>query len=346
MPPIRISNNEGKACDAVVKVLEKRTCETRADIRHPERDLVGPPVDLRLKLGVQEYAIEHTRIEPFENQIKSALVSREISDYIERSLSGRLPGPMYYELHVPPDVCLPEKKDKRNQALRNLADWIQKNAQVMHERNIGRTVPAYSPYHVISPYCWPDDCIKRKPMGFNCAVELLRWPHAVPIRRKPGCIVTRLINPNELEDLRTTRIRRAFSDKFPKLACCKAEGARTVLVMENRDLALTRFDLVGNQLPELLAEHSDQPDEIYLLETWTNLWWVFLMKRDDKHWPSEGMPKWGQPIYHPENLPTAGLPDWYRDAFQLDDLYTPYLPREWIPATFKKDELEDMTLLQ
>lgn len=35
MSPEHISNNEGKACDAVVKVLEKRTGETRTDFRHP-----------------------------------------------------------------------------------------------------------------------------------------------------------------------------------------------------------------------------------------------------------------------------------------------------------------------
>ena len=40
-------NNEGKVCDAVVRFLEMRTGETRTDIRHPENDGVGPPVDLR-----------------------------------------------------------------------------------------------------------------------------------------------------------------------------------------------------------------------------------------------------------------------------------------------------------
>ena len=71
---MRNKNYEGKACDAVVKAIEKRTSKIRAHIRHPEVDRIGPPVDLRLKIGNQEYAIEHTLIEPFENQIKMEVI--------------------------------------------------------------------------------------------------------------------------------------------------------------------------------------------------------------------------------------------------------------------------------
>ena len=46
-----IPDNEGKTCDAVVRLLEKLTGETRKSIRNPEEDGVGPPIDLRLRLG-------------------------------------------------------------------------------------------------------------------------------------------------------------------------------------------------------------------------------------------------------------------------------------------------------
>ncbi len=332
---MHIPDNEGKACDAVVRLLEMRTGETRTDIRHPEKDGVGPPVELRLKLGTQEYVIEHTRIEPFENQIKTGLVFKQINDYIKGRLSDTLPGSAYYELHFP-IKCLPEKKEKRNQALNNLIEWIRTNAQCLHERNSGRIRPVRSLYR-------SDDRIQGRPMGFNCAIELLRWPDAAHIGRKPGYLGTKLISPNDLEDLRIDRLRRAFSKKSPKLQDCKAEGARTVLVLESDDIALTSFGLIGNQLPKLLAEHTDAPDEIYLVETYINPWWVWLMKRDDDHWPTTGMPEWNQCIYEPDKLPTAGMPKWYRDALQLDELYPAHLP-EWTPATFEEDELNDLTL--
>ncbi len=261
-----------------------RTGETRADIRHPEKDGVGPPVDLRLKLGVQEYAIEHTRIEPFENQIKTGVVFKEINDCIKRRLSDTLPGSAYTS----------------------------------------------------------NDCIQGMPKGFNCAIELLRWPDAALLRRKPSHLGMKLICPDVLEDLRVDRLTRAFSDKRPKLKRCKAAGARTILVLESRDIALTSLDLIGDQLPVLLAERTDAPDEIYLVETHTNPWWVWLMKHDDDPWPTGGMPRWNQTIYEPDNLPTAGMPKWYRDALQLDQLYTAQMPG-WTPTTFEEDELEDLT---
>ena len=73
-----------------------------------------------------------------------------------------------------------------------------------------------------------------------------------------------------------------------------------------------------------------------------NAWWLWLILRDDDHWPTVGMPEWNQCIYEPDKLPTAGMPKWYRDALQLDELYTAHLPG-WAPATFEENELNDLT---
>ena len=73
-----VPNNEGRVCDAVVRTLEKWTRETRSDVRHPDKEGDTPPVDLRLKLGSQDYAIEHTRIESINNQIATVVVAKRI----------------------------------------------------------------------------------------------------------------------------------------------------------------------------------------------------------------------------------------------------------------------------
>ena len=86
-----IQNNEGKACDAVVKLLEKRTGKNRADVSHPEKIGIGPPVELRLRLGKQSYAIEHTQIEAFEGQIHTAEEFGQFISPVTNELSGRLP---------------------------------------------------------------------------------------------------------------------------------------------------------------------------------------------------------------------------------------------------------------
>ena len=101
-----IPNNEGMVCDAIARLLESRTGEQRADVRHPELDGVGPRVDLRLRLGIQEYAIEHTRLESFESQVETGVGFSKISKHIETSLTDKLPGPACYDLDVPVSVSL------------------------------------------------------------------------------------------------------------------------------------------------------------------------------------------------------------------------------------------------
>lgn len=331
---MHMTDNEGKTCDAVVRFLENWTGETRTNIRYPEKDRNGPLVDLRLKLGAQEYAFEHTRIEPFENHINTGVVFNKINDYIKQKLSDKLPKPAYYELRVPVDVCLPEKKSKL--VLNNLIEWIRTNVQCLHDRNSNQFEPSRSRYQY-------DDCIHGKPIGLNCTVEILRWPDAAFLGEKPGYLGTRLICPDALEVLRTERLSRAFIDKCPKLHFCKKEGARTILILENIDIAITSLDLVGAQLPVLLAERSDVPDEIFLVETYRNPWWVWLMKCDDEYWPEVDMPTRNQFFYFQDKLASTGIPKWYRNSLRVNQIYRPNF-QGWSPKTFEEDELNDLTI--
>ena len=337
-----VPNNEGKVCDAVVRALEKCTRETRADIRHPEKDGVGPPVDLRLKLGTEKYAIEHTRIESFENQIGTVVVANRIMRHIKTNILDPFPSPAYYELQFPTDVSLPRGKPRRDRALNDLVEWVRANEKILRERNSTRFLPLRNPYMA-------NDSIRGAPAGFDCEFELLHWPIAPLIRRTPGTLSFRFIPPDDLEIPRTDRLRQAFSRKCPKLEACKAEGARTVLVLESSDSGLISFEFRSDLLPSLLAECANAPDEIFLVETCADLWWVWPLKRDDGHWPDTGMPELNGNYYDPDRSDLPGIPEWLesipqrmRDALQLDRMYTPFLPG-WAPATFEIDELDDLT---
>ena len=339
---MHVPDNEGKACDAVVRLLEKWTGETRTDIHHPERDGFGPPVDMRLKLGAQEYAIEHTRIESFEGQIETGVVAKQIIGYIKKNIPDSFPSLAYYELQFPINVSVPKGKAKRDRALNGLVEWICANEIVLRERNSDRIIPVYNPHMA-------DESIQGTPEGFDCVFELLHWPIAELIRRRPGTLAFRFITPDDLEGPRKDRLRQAFSKKCPKLQACKKEGARTVLVLESGDDGLVNFEFRGNLLPSLLAECTNAPDEIFLVETFADLWWVWLIKRDDGYWPDTGMPELGAFYYDPDQSDLPGIPEWLasipqkmRDDLQLDRMYTPYLPG-WAPATFEKDELNDLT---
>ena len=126
----------------------------------------------------------------------------------------------------------------------------------------------------------------------------------------------------------------------------QTEGARTVLVLESGDAGLLCYEFRGDLLPLLPAECTNAPDEIFLVETCADLWWVWLIKRGGSHWPDTGMPELNRSYYDPDASPLPSIPEWLagipqrmRAALQLDDMYTPFLPG-WAPATFEKDELE------
>ena len=338
---MNILNNEGKACDAAIRHLEKCTGETRAVIRHPETDGVGPPVELRMQLGNQNYAIEHTRVESFDNQIKAGISIREINHYIKEKFTDPLPGPVYYELRVPMDVCLPEKRKERERLLSTLGKWIRESAHCMQGRNTDLFAP-------IRGQVWHDDCVTGTPLGTAFEIKLVRTkllpPDIHTAGRKPGTIVLWYNYPDEDErnHRHFRRLQRAFDKKCPKLKRCKVEGARTILVLEAVDSIVTLTDQIGRHLPALLDGRKGAPDDIYLVSPSDSLWWVYPVKHDDDHWPDAGMPPRGQQLVCEEDpLPTAGMPKRYRDALGLNDLYVT-MPRKWFPATFDQHELVDV----
>lgn len=292
---MRIPNNEGKACDAVVKILEKFTGENRSNIRRPEKDGDGPPVELRIVLGIQEYAIEHTRIEAFEGQIQTGEVFAEVSRLIESSLSGKLPGPECYRLTMPVDVSLRMKAAKRQRTWQNFIEWICAQAECMHERSENRCEPGYNLYR-------SDDSIRGTPPGFTYEVMLDRWRDASHMGREPGSVHVVRVVGDDLESDRANRLRRALSEKSPKLHDCKLENARTVLVLESDDIPLTNHHLVAEALLRVLPERTDAPDEIYLVESDTRDWYIWLMKRDENYWITEGEDEQNPTIFEESEL--------------------------------------------
>ncbi len=339
---MRVPDNEGRVCDAVVRTLEKWTRETRSDVSRPDKEGGTPPVDLRLKLGSQEYAIEHTRIESINNQIATVVVANQIVGHIRKAIPEPFSSLAYYELQFPIDVSLPKGRVKREQALGALVEWIRKSEKILRDRNSNRNSSVRNPY-------WSNDRTQGTPPGFDCEFELLQWPIAQFVRKKPGSLWYRFIPPDDLESPRVGSLRRTFSKKCPKLQDCKADGARTVLVLESGDPGFVSLEFRGDLLPSLLSACTNAPDEIFLVETCRDPWSVQLLKRDEAHWPDTGMPEMGVTYYDPDPSPLPGIPEWLdsipqgrRDALQLDRMYTPFLPG-WAPATFAKDELIDLT---
>ena len=71
----------------------------------------------------------------------------------------------------------------------------------------------------------------------------------------------------------------------PKLHECRNEGARTVLALEDNDIALSNYVAVAEALEEALKERADPPDEIYLVDTCVDTWGAWRLKLDHAFWP-------------------------------------------------------------
>ena len=244
-------DNEKKACDAIVRILEQRTGKIRTGVRCPEKEPVGPPVDLRLVLGAQEYAIEHTQIEPFEKEIWSGIDIEKAVPRIKTRLSGELPGPGWFQLELPPvigDAIL------RRPVLDDLCESIREQAQYLHERD-GRSRKPHHPNKFTDPVRWA-------PPGLGYEVTLRRGPNASPQGPIAGSIEV-LRTPGS-EAQREARLKRALRNKCPKLQDCKTERAelRTILVLESNDIANTNVQVVAKALGTLRQQCANELEAV------------------------------------------------------------------------------------
>ncbi len=292
-----IGNNEGKACDAVVKLLETRTGKDRADLSHPERNGIGPPVDLRLTLGTQSYAIEHTLIEAYPDQIQTAVEFGQFINPIMNELSGTLPTPGVYDLYFPNDSRLRVRAKHWDRIRSDFIEWVREHAARLHEKNPVRPTEELSPHGIEDEY-------RAKPPEFPYEVTLRREVHCSDSLEHDGVLFVSRIAPRDVEAQRAVRLQRALKRKCPKLQRCKEEGARTVLVLEDCDICLSNHFLIGDRLAELLGDHADLPDEIYLVETHLDRWKLRVMKHDDRCLPEQDRTE-----FHSAELADITAPD-------------------------------------
>ena len=168
---------------------------------------------------------------------------------------------------------------------RDLTAWVRERAQCLHDRATN------DPPRGLSRHGFGDS-IQGVPPSFSYSVTLFRQENKFVSRKNDGSLRAFRFEPKNMEQLRRDRLRQALCDKCPKLQCCKEEGARTVLVLESDDIALTNAGAVGEQLMPLLECRTDLPDEIYLVETdaGRDLWNVHSMKCDEQGWPIGAFP--------------------------------------------------------
>jgi hypothetical protein len=261
-----LSFNEGKACDAVIRVIEARADAQRSNVRlhdlHPESDR---RIELTFELGSDLFAVEHTAIEPFADFMRMNSDSPRLFGPITRSLSPVVSPGETWELHIP----LGALTDRGNKDLRRIQDALVRYVMVMAPR-----VPVRSYADYIG------DLDPAMPPDVPFFVNLYRFDSlGLPSRFQ---IVHGLAGGSK-EALRGERMLLACKKKFPKLAAWKnSHDARTVLILEDNDIQLTNPVVVADSFVPLAMARDDRPDETYMVMTCAEPWlvWPILVGND------------------------------------------------------------------
>ena len=224
-------------CNFVREILSARCGEPLEVTARPDR-LV------RNDLAVEElwdgpsrrFAVEHTRIESFSGQIQNTAWIQKLVFPVRAMLENRLPG--YFELSV-----------REAETTRARIDFADAHAEIV--RLVLETA-------------------RQMKDGDSTVLASETLPFKVGLRRRHGNGSRAVLNTvieGDLEELRVARIRRAFAAKCPKLVAWSDEGRGSVLILESSDFQHANAWLVSEAVRQVLAERSDAPDIVLLVET-------------------------------------------------------------------------------
>lgn len=295
--PAKPIDNERRACDAVVRVLEERHGAVRANASSPEDDRVGPPVEYVFDLAGQTYALEHTVVEAFDGQIHKDVDFAAFIAPIERALDHRMPSPGSYRLTfaIHPSHGLKPKRIAEAQTA--IIVWVREAAAAMHAECPAVPTRSRGPHGHES---------HRRGTVEGVDLHLHReigW--SLP-EVAYGRVFCGRFAPPDYETLRIGRMRAALGKKLPKLQSWKDTGARSVLLLENRDLSLSNHVVILEAAEDALNGRHDRPDEIWLVDTTIKTeWTVWCLMRDGLSFPDEET-SFRYRDFRPDNLADVG----------------------------------------
>lgn len=248
--------NEQALCKAVIHLIGERRGEPITNAEPVDTVVrTRPAVEWRFGTPTVRFALEHTRIESFPNQITKGKQFVRLLGPLETDLAGRLPGT--FDLIV--DVGAATAPAAQHVQIRTAAAaWIMAHASTLDtEEDAG---PA-------------GNCdLTARPADVPFDVTLLR-------EARDGselCIAQR--SPDDLLHLRRDRIREALNRKCPKLLVEQATGRMSILILESDDIALANRRAIVEAAVAELSARKDAPNIVLWARTSTRPWKAWFIK--------------------------------------------------------------------
>jgi len=260
---MREPKNEDRLCEAVMRLVVADRNEAIVKVERVDavvRD--RPAVEAIYHTPTARFAVEHTRIESFPNQIAEGKVFVRLLGPLEQELEGRLPG--WFDLIV--DVGAARSPADQHAAIRRaLSQWIVAQAPALEpEERVGRA----------------GRCdITATPPGVPFAVTLHRDCDYESELHIAQCVV------GDLQAMRRERIGQALDRKCPKLAAMREKGCAIVLIFEFNDISLGNRWKIADATVEELAGRADAPDIVFVARTSTRPWKGAFIKNGDALYP-------------------------------------------------------------
>ena len=255
--------NEQRLCEAVIHVLVERIGESI--IKAEPIDTVvrnRPAVEWIYETPSTRFAVEHTRIESFPNQITEGKRFVQLLEPLETELAGLLSGAFFLVVDV---GAARVPAAQHVEVRRALAEWILANGDALDaEETTG-------------------------PYG-NC--EITTTPPGVPFEvmlHRDCNYESRLFTGQRLvgdrQSLRRERIAKALARKSPKLLAARDDGCISVLILESDDVALANRFVIAEATVAELTTRDDVPDIIIWARTSTEPWKGSFIKDGSELYP-------------------------------------------------------------
>lgn len=240
-------NNQELACRRVLDDLSERLGEPINVVGRPdeeERQREAVEILAQSESGSHQFAIEHTRIESFPEQISDGAAFSRVLRPLETELSAELGG--HYWLIVPAGASERVRAKDTERVQDTIKKWVIEAA---------RTLEAKDPN-------------SKKTDSITVELDGVAFPLTLKRTRYPGpSFGIFSIVPEELEELRAQRVNSALTRKCLKLERCRQDGYSTVLVLESNDIQLANAGVIKDALTSAQSGREDMPDYVYLVET-------------------------------------------------------------------------------